>query len=78
MCSWLARIGSATRIDFTVLGPAVNIAARIEGLCSRFDRQILFSLAFADLLEIPTELVARETLKGQNCASDILTTREGP
>ena len=37
------NIGSKSRIDFTVLGQAVNTAARIEGLCSRFDRPILFS-----------------------------------
>ncbi|MCP4933366.1 MAG: adenylate/guanylate cyclase domain-containing protein [bacterium] len=72
------NIGSLTRIDFTVLGQAVNIAARIEGLCSKFDKQILFSQEFANLLEVSTELVAKETLKGQNSASSILTTREDP
>ncbi len=72
------NIGSLTRIDFTVLGQAVNIAARIEGLCSKFDKQIVFSQEFANLLEVPTELVAKETLKGQNSASSILTTTEDP
>ncbi len=72
------NIGSLTRIDFTVLGQAVNTAARIEGLCSKFDKQILFSQEFANLLKVPTERVAKETLKGQNSVSNILTTREDP
>lgn len=72
------NIGSLTRIDFTVLGQAVNVAARIEALCRKFDRPILFSQTFADLLDAPAELVARQTLKGEDSASSILTTREDP
>ena len=72
------NIGSATRIDFTVLGPAVNVAARIEGLCSDFDKPMLFSEEFARLLDVPTELAAKVTLKGQNSVSSILMTREAP
>ncbi len=72
------NIGSLTRIDFTVLGQAVNIAARIEGLCSKYDKQILFSREFADLLKVPAERVASETLKGQNSVSSILTTGTNP
>ena len=70
------NIGSKSRIDFTVLGQAVNTAARIEGLCSRFDRPILFSQEFADQLAEPTTLVAEEILKGHQTKSGILTTVE--
>jgi len=66
------NIGSATRIDFTVLGPAVNMAARIEGLCGTLDRPILFSRDLADRLQTPTEIVTRERLKGNDAMSDIL------
>jgi len=68
------NIGSKTRIDFTVLGQAVNIAARIEGLCGRLDRPVLFSQDFADHLAAPTQLVAQEILKGHDAASNVLTT----
>ena len=67
------NIGSTTRIDFTVLGRAVNIAARIEGLCGRLGEPILFSEAFAERLAQPTAAVAHETLKGQDGTFRIFT-----
>ena len=67
------NIGSQSRIDFTVLGQAVNTAARIEGLCGRFDEPILFSQEFADQLTEPTTLVAEETLKGHRTKSGVFT-----
>ena len=42
------NVGTAERLDFTVIGPAVNEAARIEALCSHFDERILASRAFRD------------------------------
>ncbi len=41
------NIGAADRLDFTVIGSAVNEAARIEGLCSRIGRPVLVSHEFA-------------------------------
>jgi adenylate cyclase len=41
------NIGAAERLDFTVIGAAVNEAARIEALCRSLDRQILTSASFA-------------------------------
>ena len=68
------NIGSKTRLDFTVLGQAVNTAARIESLCGRLGEPVLFSQDFADRLAEPTRLVAEETLKGHSVASKVLTT----
>ena len=70
------NIGSKTRIDFTVLGPAVNTAARIEGLCGKLGRSILFSQDFADRLTQPTTLVADELLKGHAMRVGVLSIKD--
>jgi adenylate cyclase len=41
------NVGSADRLDFTVVGPAVNEAARIEALCAQHGVNLLTSEAFA-------------------------------
>ena len=41
------NIGGASRLDFTCIGPAVNLAARLEKLASRLGRSILASEDFA-------------------------------
>lgn len=44
------NIGASNRLDFTVIGPAVNYAARLEKLCAELNRPILFSSEIASLL----------------------------
>jgi adenylate cyclase len=40
------NIGASDRLDFTVVGPAVNEASRIQALCRPLERRILISSAF--------------------------------
>lgn len=42
------NIGSADRLDFTVVGPAVNEASRLESMCDALDRRVVISEAFAE------------------------------
>jgi adenylate cyclase len=53
------NIGGAARLDFTVIGPAVNEAARMSAMCRALAQDVLVSQAFADALpDAHTRLVA--------------------
>ncbi len=58
------NIGSKRRLDFTVLGQAVNIAARVESLCAQTGHPLLFSGDFADELPGGQKGIGKFALKG--------------
>lgn len=53
------------RLQFTAVGPAVNLAARLEGLCKTLDEPLLASGAFAEALpEAPWRELGEHQLRG--------------
>lgn len=60
------NIGASERLDFTVIGPAVNEASRIQSLCKPLDRNILLSGAFRDAIGQTGDLetLGRHELRG--------------
>lgn len=71
------NIGSKDRLDFTVVGQAVNEVSRIASMCSSADRDVLFSAAFrASLPEAEgAKLVSvgRYALRGVGRAQELFT-----
>jgi adenylate cyclase len=65
------NIGSDTRLDFTVIGPAVNLTARIESLCRQLGRQFLLSSDFVEAGGISATSLGRFALKGVGSEQEI-------
>jgi len=71
------NIGSFDRLDFTVVGPAVNETSRIASMCRSVDRPVLVSSTFADALPAEERArlvsVGRFALRGVGRAQDLFT-----
>jgi adenylate cyclase len=71
------NIGSKDRLDFTVVGQAVNEASRIASMCRSADRDVLFSSDFRNTLPPAQQgrlvSVGRYALRGVGRARELFT-----
>ncbi len=71
------NIGSEDRLDFTVVGPAVNEVSRIASLCRSVDRSVLLSSSFVAATPEPERsrlvCVGRYALRGVGRAQELFT-----
>jgi adenylate cyclase len=58
------NIGAPRRLDFTVIGRAVNLASRIESLSAPLGRRVLLSADFARAAGGGFDSLGRHALKG--------------
>ena len=67
------NIGTSGRLDFTVIGPAVNEASRIETMCKPLGQTIIFSSEFAR--HFPGKLVSLgvHALRGVSVPQELFT-----
>jgi adenylate cyclase len=58
------NVGAPHRLDFTVIGPAVNRASRLLDLAKQLDRKVVVSRVFAHELDQPLSDLGRHHLPG--------------
>jgi adenylate cyclase len=58
------NIGAHDRLDFTVTGPAVNLAARVEPYAKETGRRLLLTQAMAELVDEPLDSFGAFTFRG--------------
>jgi len=71
------NIGAANRLDFTAIGPAVNLASRLEGLCRPLQRAVLISGAVAAETDQPLLALGRHELRGIAEPCPVFTLPDG-
>lgn len=70
------NIGAPDRLDFTVIGPAVNQTARIEALCRALNRPVLVSQRIADAAQTDLVSLGFQALRGVREPQEIFTLPE--
>jgi adenylate cyclase len=71
------NIGSGNRLDFTCIGPAVNLAARLEKLAASLGRTIILSAEFAQHSRVDLEPLGEFAVAGFAAAQRTFGLRAG-
>jgi adenylate cyclase len=67
------NIGAKNRLDFTVIGPAVNHAARLEKLAAELGKHVVTSASFAAAVAEPLHSLGFHRLRGVSQPQEVFT-----
>jgi adenylate cyclase len=70
------NVGAPGRLDFTVIGPAVNEAARLEAMCKTLSQPLVISAEVARLLPEPLVSLGVHALRGVRRRHELFTLAE--
>lgn len=73
-----ANVGAPDRLSFNVVGPAVNMTARIQEMTKQTGEALLFSADFARLLQRPVRSVGRYDMRGIAKTAELFTLGDSP
>jgi adenylate cyclase len=72
------NIGAANRLDFTVIGPAVNLVSRVEAVAKALDLPIVVSDEFARAYGRPLRSLGTHQLRGLAAPHELFTPIVAP
>ncbi len=58
------NVGTEDRLDFTVIGPAVNRASRLEGMTKALGVRVCASAEFHEVCQVPMKSLGKHRLRG--------------
>ena len=70
------NVGGGRRLDFTVIGPAINLTARLERLARELDRSVITSAEFAAFCGEPLVPLGSYALRGINAPKPAFGLKE--
>jgi len=65
------NIGSRARLDFTVIGPAVNLTSRVEAVAKAINVPIIVTDSFATAFEGPLISLGQHRLRGLSAPHEL-------
>lgn len=70
------NVGTRRRLDFTVVGPAVNEASRLEGLCKALGKPVTISTEFKDVFHGGLVSLGTHEVAGKKDGMEVFTMPE--